>query len=87
MTTNTNNVPDLSALHNAIDNADDMIAVLDELKLIVPAHVFEALALAFDICPVHVQDLDSCADDDTPAADTEAARGPIPLAACRHFRN
>lgn len=65
----------------------DILGVLDMLKPIVPGPVYEELALTFDMCPIHNQDLDSCADDDTD--NDEKGMTPIntpPLCACRHLR-
>lgn len=67
----------------------DILDVLDMLKPLVPGPVFEALALTFDMCPIHNQDLDSCADDDVLDVDTLPSMQPLNtpvLAACRHLR-
>lgn len=87
----TNESPEMTAL--AMNIADlfegdsvDPLNMLISLKPFMPGPAYVALVTSFDMCPIHDQDLDSCADDDTPEADTEAARGPIPLAACRHLR-
>lgn len=63
----------------------DFERIVDALKPVLPAHVYDAIALAFDMCPVHDQDLDSCRDDDVLADDLDTAYAP-PLTACRHLR-
>lgn len=70
----------------AASDDTDMLDMLAALKPITPGPVFEMIALMLDMCPIHMTDLDSCADDDALDLDTPAARGPIPLTACRHLR-
>lgn len=47
------------------DIADPFDTITAMRPLLRPEH-YRALALAADICPIHDQDLDSCADDDEP---------------------
>lgn len=80
----------------------DILDMLALLKPFMPGPDLEALALSFDMCPIHNQDLDSCADDDTDEIKPvnygcggmegmggEAEMRPLNtpvLAACRHLR-
>lgn len=68
----------------------DILDMLDMLRPFLPGPAFEELSLSFDMCPIHNQDLDSCADDDTDNDENEI-EGMQPLntpvlAACRHLR-
>lgn len=86
MTTN-NTAPDISHVVEIIAAHDDLdaYALIAELKpfLTGPAHL--ALALAFDMCPVHDQDLDSCRDDASMRYDQIEAAYDVPLTACAHL--
>lgn len=88
MTTNESLSPLIAAL-----SADelDSIEIIFSLKPLMTGPAFEELALAFDMCPIHLQDLDSCADDDTDNDENDVVgMKPLdtpPLAACRHFRS
>lgn len=80
------NVTDVVEHDGELDIPDLIFA----LKALIPGPDFEALALSFDMCPIHNQDLDSCADDDTDNDENEI-EGMQPLntpvlAACRHLR-
>jgi hypothetical protein len=89
MTTNEspNTAPDMSHVIAILAEQDDLdaYALIAELKphLTGPAHV--ALALAFDMCPIHDQDLDSCRDDASMRHDQIDAMYDVPLTACAHY--
>lgn len=93
MTTNTNDLPNnADSLRALIDNittlADlpdfDAYELIALVKPFMPTDAFVQLATAFDMCPIHLTDLDSCRDDD--ALDTPETDDMIPLTACRHLR-
>lgn len=81
MTTN-----ELETLIYTIGEADNTPELILSLKPFLPGPTYIALSLAFDMCPIHDQDLDSCADDDTLEM-AEAVPFEIPFTACRHLRN
>lgn len=58
----------MPALASALLDADD-VDILDALAalrpLLTPA-AFDELAILCDMCPMHMQDIDSCRDDDEP---------------------
>jgi hypothetical protein len=60
----------------------EMIALL---KPFMPGPAFEALATTFDMCPIHLTDLDTCSDDDVLNEPPCVVDTP-PLTACRHLR-
>jgi hypothetical protein len=65
----------------------DFAIITDAFKPILPGPLFATIALAFDMCPVHDQDLDSCRDDDIPdMIDSNVDMYDVPLTACRHLR-
>lgn len=84
---NNNNAHDVEALSIMIAEADelDAYALIALLKPHMNGPAFEALALSHDMCPIHLSDLDSCADDDNDEL-ADAAPFEIPFTACRHFR-
>ena len=55
------------------DDTIDMLDALHALRALLDDHHFTMLALACDICPMHICDIDICADDD--------------IDDCRHFRD
>jgi hypothetical protein len=68
------------------DDGLDSYELIAALKPMIAWPFFEALALAVDMCPIHLTDLDSCTDDDTLAfVDSDVLNTP-PLVACRHYR-
>jgi hypothetical protein len=91
----TNNTPSaMPALAEALLAADaDPFEALDLLKPELTPEAFSELALLLDVCPIHYQDLEICADDDI-LADTlsdlstppSTAGYDVPLTACRHLR-
>lgn len=90
MTTNTNEAlrPLIESIDAVNENRGDAYEIIATLKPFVAGPVFEALALTFDMCPIHLTDLDSCADDDVLEIQPHVMTDPIdvPLYACRHFR-
>ncbi|MCA1806253.1 MAG: hypothetical protein LC687_00010 [Actinobacteria bacterium] len=61
------------ALAFADDDPIDLIELLETAQSILTPAAFIDLCLRFDACPIHICDLDTCADDD---ADE-----------CRRYRN
>lgn len=88
MTTNNKPKPDISHIARVMSDADDLdpYALIAELKPYLARDVHEALALDFDMCPIHDQDLDSCRDDASSMTPTQLADSYIvPLTACAHY--
>lgn len=57
----------------AIDDDNiDALDALDALRPLLDTHHFNALCAMLDICPMHICDIDICADDD--------------IDECAHFR-
>jgi hypothetical protein len=60
------------------------------LKPFMPGPDFEALALSIEMCPIHLTDLDGCADDDYIGSNDpkylDSMNLDVPFTACRHFR-
>lgn len=87
MTTNTNdaNVTALAMFISNLPDDVDSYELISYMKPFMPTAAFEALATSFDMCPIHLSDLDSCADDDNDEL-ADAAPFEIPFTACRHLR-
>lgn len=70
----------------AINNADefDVFENFESFRAILPPAAFEYFALSFDACPIHLCDLDSCADDDSLDIAREGRESDLTL--CRRFR-
>lgn len=85
MTMNTS--PNVQPIVDALNASDDIdpYAVIAELKPFMAGPAHTALALAFDMCPIHDQDLDSCRDDASAGPDAYTAAYDVPLTACAHF--
>lgn len=62
----------LDNLAEALLEGDDMMAVLDPLAHLMPQVLFVDLCARMDVCPIHLRDLDGCADDEN---DCPAGRG------------
>jgi hypothetical protein len=90
MTTNESPMTKLATFMADILEGDlpnvDILDMLALLKPFMPGPAFEELSLTFDMCPIHLTDLDSCADDDSLKLDGPMFGKDIPLAACRHLR-
>lgn len=82
---NENDKPSaIPALADALLNRDDLdiLDALTELKPLLTGPAFDELATLCDMCPIHLQDLDSCRDDDA----CDITDYDVPLTACRHLR-
>lgn len=89
MTTNESLAQPLIDMLNTdamIDSDVDVYALIATLQPIVPGPVFEMIALAHDMCPIHLTDLDTCRDDDTLNVTNSIVLDTPPLSACRHLR-
>lgn len=85
----TNNEPDatdnlisLLAAHRDANDDFDVIDTVLSMKPLLISDAYERLCVAFDMCPLHDQDLDSCRDDDACEIDDYDP----PLSACRTLR-
>lgn len=64
----------INAIATLIASSDiDFCELIELLHPLMPFPDYCALALQLDICPMHITDLDSCADDE--------------LTECAHLRN
>lgn len=81
---------DILASDAMADSDVDLYELISSMHRLVPAPMFAHIALAFDMCPIHLTDLDTCADDDTLSDDdpeyASSLDVTIPLTACRHYR-
>ena len=83
----TNESPNIQPLVDVLNSSDDIdpYAMIVELKPFLSRPVHEALSLAFDMCPVHDQDLDSCRDDASSLGYINNELYDVPLTACAHY--
>lgn len=68
------------------DSDVDTYELISSLSRMIPAPMFTHIALSFDMCPIHLTDLDSCADDDALDETESIVINTPPLSACRHLR-
>jgi hypothetical protein len=60
----TNNHSPIAALATAMLDNPDCLDMIELLRPIMTPTDFYALCAMTDICPIHLTDLDTCADDD-----------------------
>ena len=54
----------LHALADAILDHPDNLLMIEPLRSLMTPIDFDALCFSIDICPIHLTDTDTCADDD-----------------------
>ena len=61
---NARRIAALHALADAMLDNPDALAAIEPLRDLLTTIDFDALCFSIDICPIHLTDTDTCADDD-----------------------